>query len=580
MVESARALTSALTRLLRRSPTAERTFRRYLRRRWAEHAPQWDQWLARDADLWRTARESARTGPKVLIATSTGGHPSAPTMESLLAAALTLRGADVHFLLCDSFLPACLIAESRLMAPGQFAQEGPQGYFCRSCFQHGHSIYQPLGLPVHRFSDFVSPEELADAQQLSATVPCDDIRGHVLDGIAVGEHAVAGALRFFARADVRGQPHAEAVLRRYLQASLLTGTVTRNLLKAHRFDAVCLNHALYVPQGIVAAVARASGSRVASWNVAYRKRSFIFSHGETYHHTLMTEPVSAWEDMAWSPAHDRDILDYLTSRRRSGRDWIAFQDKNPEEDLPSILKGLGISPGRPVIGMLTNVAWDAQLHYPANAFPDMLDWVTKTIRYFANRSDLQLIIRVHPAEISGGVRSRQPVVNEVRQAFPELPGNVAIIPPESRISTYAVMEACDSVIIYGTKTGVELTSLGIPVIVAGEAWIRNKGVTIDATSPADYFRILDGLPVGQRMREDRITRSRKYAYHFFFRRMIPVTQVSPTGLKEPQFRVDISGLQDLLPGRSRGLDIICGGILKGTPFIYPAEESANFGDDR
>ena len=566
--------------LIRRSVTAQRAYRKYLQRRRAPHIPNWEDVLARDRQRWIEAVRAARTGARVLIATTTGGHPSSPVIESLLAAALTLRGADVHFLLCDSFLPACLIAETRLMAPAQFAQKGPQGYFCTGCFQHGNSIYEPLGLPVHRFSEFVSGDEVNAAAAVASTIARDDIRGYVADGIALGEHAVAGALRFFARADITGQQHADAVQRRYLEAALLSRVVARNLLEAHRFDVVCLNHALYVPQGIMAAVARTMGARVAAWNVAYRKQSFIFSHGETYHHTLMTEPVSAWEDMTWSPEHERDIMEYLNSRRRSGRDWIAFQDRNPEENLTSIMASLGVSRAKPVIGMLTNVAWDAQLHYPANAFPDMIDWVMKTIRYFKSRSDLQLIIRVHPAEISGGIRSRQPVVEEIRRAFPELPGNVAVIPPESRIGTYAVMEACDTVIIYGTKTGVELTSLGIPVIVAGEAWIRNKGVTIDASSAEDYFRILDRLPLGQRMSAEMTARARKYAYHFFFRRMIPVTQVAPTGLKEPQFRVDLSGLEDLLPGRSLGLDVICDGILKGTPFQYPAEQRGVLGDAR
>jgi hypothetical protein len=560
--------------LLRRSVTAQRLYRRYRRRQSAAYAPKWGDVLSRDGQLWDRARNASRTGPKVLIATTTGGHPTSPLLESLLGVALTLRGAEVHFLLCDSLLPSCLMAEIQLMGPADFARQGPQGYFCKGCFQHANGMYEPLGLPVHRFSEHIGPEDVKEAEQLSGNIPFEEIRNHVRDGVAVGEHAAAGALRYFARADLGGQPHAERVLRRYLSAALQTFTVMRNLLRAHPFEAVCLNHALYVPQGIVAEAARAGGCRVAAWNVAYRKQSFIFSHGETYHHTLMSEPVSEWEDLAWNAGQEREIMDYLESRRRSGRDWIAFQARNPEENLASILGDLGVDRARPVIGMLTNVAWDAQLHYPANAFPDMLTWVKETVAYFGKRPDLQLVIRVHPAEVSGGIASRQPVVAEIKRAFPAMPENVRVIEPESRIGTYAVMEACNAVIIYGTKTGVELTSRGIPVIVAGEAWIRNKGITIDARSADDYFRVLDRLPFGERMGEDAIARARKYAYHFFFRRMIPVTQVAPTGAKEPPFRIGVSTLEDVLPGRSRGLDVICDGILKGTPFVYPAEESA------
>jgi len=220
--------------------------------------------------------------------------------------------------------------------------------------------------------------------------------------------------------------------------------------------------------------------------------------------------------------------------------------------------------------MLSNVIWDAQLHYRANAFPSMLDWVLETIRYFATRPDLQLLLRVHPAEIRGTARSRQPLVDEIAAAFPTLPPNVFVIPPESQVSTYAAMAVANAVIIYGTKTGVELTSLGIPTIVPGEAWIRNKGLTLDATSPAEYFGILDGLPLAGRMPHEQVTRARKYAYHFFFRRMIPLPSLPASG-GWPPFKVGIASLDDLLPGRQPGLDVICDGILSGTPFIYPAE---------
>ena len=72
-----------------------------------------------------------------------------------------------------------------------------------------------------------------------------------------------------------------------------------------------------------------------------------------------------------------------------------------------------------------------------------------------------------------------------------------MIPPESQVSTYAAVAGVDAAIIYGTKTGVELTSVGIPTIVAGEAWIRNKGLTLDASSPEDYFQILDTPAAGR-----------------------------------------------------------------------------------
>ena len=145
-----------------------------------------------------------------------------------------------------------------------------------------------------------------------------------------------------------------------------------------------------------------------------------------------------------------------------------------------------------------------------------------------------------------------------------------IVPPESKLSTYALMQQCNAGIIYGTKTGVELTSMGIPVIVAGEAWIRNKGLSFDAKSVEQYDRMLDELPFPERLPPETVERARRYAYHFFFRRMIPL-EFLETARQEPGFEIGISSTEQLLPGKSRGLDVICDGVLFGSEYVYPAE---------
>jgi hypothetical protein len=193
-----------------------------------------------------------------------------------------------------------------------------------------------------------------------------------------------------------------------------------------------------------------------------------------------------------------------------------------------------------------------------------------TVSWFADHPDLQLLIRVHPAEIRGTVPSRQRIASELARAFPVMPSNVFIVPPESNVSTYVAMAQCDTVLIYGTKTGVELTAMGIPVIVAGEAWVRNKGITSDASSPEEYHRLLAALPRGSRLDPETTERARRYAYHFFFRRMIPIKLLRPTG-DERVFEVDVESALDLRPGNDAGLDLICDGILTGSPFVYQSE---------
>jgi hypothetical protein len=533
--------------------------------------PDWRSILEADRATWDEARRRAAGGPPVLIGSTVGGYGPGSIFESTLAVALTLRGARVHTLLCDRALPGCQRAEYvDVPDPGVLVEYRLKERLCDRCYLTGRYHFDPLGLTGHRLGELAARAEKLAARRLAQEIPADQIRTFTTDdGLAIGDHAYAGALRYFARGDLEAEPLGEQVLRRYLEASLLMATASTRLIQRHGIEIAAFNHGLYVPQGVLGEVCRKLGVRVANWNPAYRTSCFIFSHGDTYHHTLMSEPTDAWDTVAWTPAMEAEILAYLKSRWGGSRDWIWFHDE-PDEDFAAYAREVGLDLHKPTVALLTNVMWDAQLHYPANAFPSMLAWVLQTIEYFKGRPDLQLLIRVHPAEIRGTATSRQPLVPEIERAFPQLPPNVFVIPPESQVSTYAAVANVNAAIIYGTKTGVELTSMGIPTIVAGEAWIRNKGLTLDASSPEEYFEILARLPLAARMPAEQVRRARMYAYHFFFRRMVPVPCMVPTK-SVPPYKLAIESIEDLLPGHQPGLDVLCEGILKGTPFVYPAE---------
>ncbi len=529
--------------------------------------PDWGA-LTASSRAW-TARKPGRRG-RVLVATNIGGHGPVTMVESMLAAALALRDADVEIVLCDGALPGCLQAEhGRVPDPAVLVQRRLPETICPSCVGRGRAVFEPLGLRLRYLSDLVTEAERETARRTAEETPPPAIPSYSDNGLAIGEHARAGALRYFARGDLADEPAGEAVLRRYFEAALISVCAYQRLLAEGQFDAALFHHGLYVPQGLVGEVCRQAGVRVVNWAMAYRANSFILSHDDTYHHTLMSEPVGAWETMRWGERQCRDIEAYLASRRHGARDWIGFHE-DPSEDMAAFAASAGLDPGKPTVGMLTNVVWDAQLHYPAVAFPSQIDWAQETVAYFARRPDLQLLIRVHPGEIRGTVPSRQPMAAEIARRFPALPANVFLIPPESNVSTYAAMGLCDSVLIYGTKMGVELTAVGIPTIVAGEAWIKNKGVTLDAATREDYFAILERLPLGRRLNADMVERAKRYAYHFFFRRMMPLDFMQRDA--GSLIKVAIASADALAPGRNAVLDRICDGILEGTPFIHPAEE--------
>ncbi len=538
---------------------------------------QYTTFRAKESINWKKIRVSQEytvnkgEAGRVLMATSLGGYEMGVLLESTLAVALKLRGAKVDTLLCRKDLTACQMAKIELIEPRRMAKEGPVSR-CSTCISYGRSVFEGSSSNVIFYSDYLTLKDRVKANELARKPKLlNEIANFVYDDIKVGEHAYAGALRYFARGDLVGEEYGEPILRRYLESSLLTVFAISRLLNENKYDVACFHHGIYVPQGLIAQVCQKRRLRLVTWNPAYRKSSFVFSHGDTYHHTMISESTDTWEQMEWGDEQRMEIIKYLDTRRRGTEDWIWFHD-TPEEQEERIVAETGIDFSKPCIGLFTNVMWDAQLHYKSNAFHNMLEWVLDSIEYFARRPELELIIRIHPAEIRGAIPSRQPLLDEIFRKYSVLPANVKVIPPESQVSTYAIMDRCNAVLIYNTKTGIEVASQGIPVIVAGEAWIRGKGFTLDAEDPQSYFLILDRLPLLEKMSQEKRDRALRYAYHFFFRRMIPIRSISHVPGTSRYF-ANFENSSALALGGEPGLDLICKGILEGTSFNFEVKSN-------
>lgn len=538
--------------------------------------PDWRTILRDDWPRFEAMRAAAHANaraPRVLIATSVGIHAASSTFDSYLGVALTVRGASCDVALCDAALPACQAADYTWYPnPGHFGRAGSRDDLCTACLEPAERLFgaRGLGLKVYRYGELLDEADRSRARLIASTTRSETAGDFVLDGLPVGEAALSGALRFFARGELESGEIQKAIVRRYLEASCLALFAMRKLISKGRYDVVIGHHGIYVPQALVAAAAREADVRFVAWNPAYRAGCFIFSHDETYHRAMLTEPVSTWENVRLDEGERARLMRYLADREKGTQDWIAFHPADAQSGGDIVAK-IGLNPAKPVVTLLTSVVWDAQLHYRQRAFPSQVDWVLKTIAHFAKRDDVQLAIRVHPAEVTGSLPSRQPIAREIAAVYPRLPSNVALVGPDDEISTYALAKASDAAIIYATKTGIELAALGIPVIVAGEAWLRGKGIGFDCDDAKSYERALSALPFGKRLSPERTARAEKYAYHFFFRRMIPMPGLVRARFPGVPYEIAPQAIDGFAQGASAALDCVCDGILNGTPFVLAGD---------
>ena len=527
----------------------------------------WNQILKQtDPDLTRSA--TRHTGPAVVLATSVGSSDIAKVANSVVSMALQLRGAAPHVLLDDRLLTACEAAMYVQYAnPETFAKSGLHWRTCRACYGRGQAYTAPLPIPALSYSQYVDCDEAATVLHEAQRRTLDECFDWRDSGANLGESVKAGTIRFFANSELEAEDPelVLAVARRYLAAAIVTARVTRRMIDAIQPICIVAHHGVYVPQGVIAEVARQRNVRIATFYPSYREGTLVYSHGDTYHRTMPDEPASNWENMPWTPARQRAIQEYLMQRRGGRGDWSwVVQVTGRVEDQTCIQNILQLDLTKPTFGLLTNIPWDANIYYASRAFDSMSEWLVVTLDYFTAHPEMQLIVRVHPHEVKPG--NRQSVMSWIQQNRPHLPKNIKLIPHDSELSTYALMDMCQAVLVYGTMTAVELAAVGIPVVVAADAWIRGKGFSYDASTRDEYLALLERLPKLGLLSPDVLERAQRYAYHYFFRRWIPVKALKSGERNHPQIMTN--NLADLLPGRDPGLDVICQGILSGSEFIY------------
>lgn len=215
---------------------------------------------------------------------------------------------------------------------------------------------------------------------------------------------------------------------------------------------------------------------------------------------------------------ERTEIRALEESRSGGRVYgkgTRFWQDTPAEGGRVLREKLGLD-DRPVVLLATNVLGDS-LTLGRHLFASsMEEWIERTVRYFAARPDVQLVVRVHPGErlIKG-----TSMVGVVQRAAPQRPEHIHVVGPKETLNTYDVMEIASLGLVYTTTVGMEIAMRGVPVIVAGMTHFARRGFTLDPTSWEEYFSLLDEFlqsPNVRRLRAGQVEIAWNYAYRFFF----------------------------------------------------------------
>ncbi len=247
-----------------------------------------------------------------------------------------------------------------------------------------------------------------------------------------------------------------------------------------------------------------------------RKRIWIAQDREV----MRQETDDLWEVRREIPVEEDELemVRGMFSARQRADIWENFSrrwQKKGRVGMETVRKELGLD-DRPIVFLATNVLGDSLTLGRQTFSRNMAEWIERTVQYFIERTDAQLVIRVHPGEqLTHGAS----MVDVVHKLLPTLPEHIHMILPTDEINSYDLVDIAAIGLVYTTTMGLEMAMSGIPVIVAGQTHYRNRGFTFDPDSWVTYYKTLGGMldePEEAHLSEEQTKSAWKYAYSFFF----------------------------------------------------------------
>jgi glycosyltransferase involved in cell wall biosynthesis len=479
--------------------------------------------------------------------------------ERTIADACQIRGAKLEYLLCDGILPECdLHWESKENAPRPFD-------LCQRCQAKAKADMREIDIPACHLGAFVTQRERTAILEWAQSLAPSGFRNASFDGALVGQWVLASVISYFRKypPDL-DEWRVVNVYRGFLYSAAIVAKALRNYLEKNQVDAALLFNGRQSIMRVALELFRERGIRVLTHERAEYCRGHINLRPDT--HCMSLKPFQElwkmWADVPLKQEELESAQKWLNERQTGvNLAWIPFnRSSKPDSSLRS---RLNLSPERPLWVLFTSstdeTAGDPDMKGP---FESQYQWVCDVVRWVAKRSEVQLVIKIHP-NLGGnsyiGEASDELQLYKAMQAT--LPVNVRIVLPGDPVNTYALTKAADLGLTFGSIVGLEMAMLGKPLLLASRAIYENASKVLTIRSrqslPASLEQCLHVSTNREIQRQ-----AFRLAYYYMSKFEMEFNALSVLNIYEAKANYTRSA--DLEPGKDITLDRLCGYLIDGT----------------
>lgn len=500
--------------------------------------------------------------PKVIFFTNRC-WPIHMAWESIIAWGLRLRGVNPFFVLCGGGMPAC---DYRLMAHKRRTD-------CSICNRNSRQYLDVFRLNHLNMNDYINESDMSDILITINEANFSELKLVSKHNLSLCDLARVPACRHIGRSVIPKHGHMAQAYRNYIATASVLLDASEKIIRQLEPHRIVVLNGLFIAERVMLETAVRLGVPLYTYERGYIKDTVRFAKGLPVNKADINHWGIDWKSNKLTTEQEIKLDHYLADRKVSKRSIVKYWPES-DTDKQSISETLSITPEKKTIVMFSNVTWDSAVLEREICFSSIHEWCDTVIRAMAQQDEVDLVIRIHPGEVRvPGREKSEHLLDYIYNKNPNLPDCIKIVPPDSTTSSYSLIEMADLILVYTSTVGLEAALMGKPVILAANTHYRNKGFTYDPTTKDEFLSLLVDNSIMKSSPQSNIDLARRYAYHFFFSTMLDF-DLSTEIVRGSWPIFNFTSLEDLLPGKNLTLDLICDGILHGTPIFADNQDKA------
>jgi hypothetical protein len=431
-------------------------------------------------------KEPSRSG-KVLLFPSFLGVNSNYTMLNLLFAKHFLK-SDIEpvFLVCRSSVPVC-------QKENVFKTRKHNPFLCHECHNGYAQLSRETGIRVVYLDSLIDSSLKNEIERENSTIDLllslEECRGYSYKGVPLGQHTYKTVLRYYLKGSISGTDDEVEIFRKYLKSTLIVTLVNKKFFRENtNVEYSIIHNGTLVFETITRLLCEEKGVPYMTYEnymgkntIIYRKNGEImnFDWGDEFSRFKM--PESFYPEM-------EEKVSRLFSELQVGKH--AFGVLNREAG------GAEKATYKDYVCLFTNVNFDTAVIGKHTIFNDMPDWLNAIVEYWSeNVKDIQLVIRVHPAEIVMRSASQEFMGDYLKRIVKS--SNITIIDSTEEKNSYDLISGMKYGLVYSSTIGMEIAYRNKICVVAGKPYYRGKPFVISPLSREEYFNTLTELNNGR-----------------------------------------------------------------------------------